>query len=78
MENFIFLCSELAIKTPKLSNINGRGKEISNKQDIRTTCQNKSYRNSKNNDNIHYLRRLKVVQEDLHNAIEVSKLNYYS
>ena len=24
-----------------------------------------------------YLRRLKVVQEDLRNAIEVSKLNYY-
>ena len=38
----------------------------------------KSYRNSKNNNNIHYLRRLKVVQEDLHNAIEVSKQNYYS
>ena len=37
----------------------------------------KSYRNSKNN-NTHYLRRLKVLQEDLHNAIEVSKLNYYS
>ena len=38
----------------------------------------KSYRNSKNNNNIHYLRRLKAVQEDLHNAIEVSKLNYYA
>ena len=38
----------------------------------------KSYRNSKNNNDTHYLRRLKVVQEDLHNAIEVSKLNYYS
>ena len=38
----------------------------------------KSYQNSKNNNNIHYLRRLKVPQEDLHNAIEVSKLNYYS
>ena len=32
----------------------------------------------KKNNNIHYLRRLKVLQEDLHNAIEVSKLNYYS
>ena len=37
-----------------------------------------SYRNSKNIHNTHYLRRLKVLQEDLHNAIEVSKLNYYS
>ena len=32
----------------------------------------------KKNNNTHYLRRLKVLQEDLHNAIEVSKLNYYS
>ena len=38
----------------------------------------KSYRNSKNNNNTYYLRRLKVLQEDLHNAIEVFKLNYYS
>ena len=38
----------------------------------------KSYRNSKNNNNLYYLRRLKVLQEDLHNAIEVSKQNYYS
>ena len=38
----------------------------------------KSYQNSKNNSSIHYLRRLKVLQEDLHNATEVSKLNYYS
>ena len=38
----------------------------------------KSYQNSKNNNNIHYLRRLKVLQVELHNAIEVSKLNYYS
>ena len=37
----------------------------------------KSYRNSKNNNNIHYLRRLKLLQEGLHNAIVVSKLNYY-
>ena len=37
----------------------------------------KSYQNSKNNNNVHYLRRLKVLQEDLHNAIEVSKLSYY-
>ena len=38
----------------------------------------KSYRNSKNNNNLYYLRRLNVLQEDLHNAIEVSKQNYYS
>ena len=38
----------------------------------------KSYRNSKNNNNIHYLKRLKAVQEDLHNANEVSKLNFYA
>ena len=38
----------------------------------------KSYRNSKNNSNTHYLRRLKVLQKDLHNANELSKLNYYS
>ena len=38
----------------------------------------KSYRNSKNNNNTHYLRRLKVLQEDLYNAIEVSKQNDYS
>ena len=25
-----------------------------------------------------YLRRLKLLQEDLHNKIQVSKLNYYS
>ena len=37
----------------------------------------KSYRNSKNNNNIHYLTRAKVLHEDLHNAIEVSELNYY-
>ena len=28
----------------------------------------------KKNNNTHYLRRLKVLQEDLHKAIEVSKL----
>ena len=38
----------------------------------------KSYQNSKNNNNTHYLRRLKVLQEDLYNAIEVSKQNDYS
>ena len=38
----------------------------------------KSYRNSKNNNNIQYLRTLKLLQEDLHNEIEVSKSNYYS
>ena len=37
----------------------------------------KSYRNSKNN-NIQYLRRLKLLQEDLHNDIEVLKSIYYS
>ena len=37
----------------------------------------KSYRNSKNNNNIHYLTRLKVLHEDLHNTTEVSELNYY-
>ena len=36
----------------------------------------KSYRNSKINNNTCYLKRLKVLQEDLHNT--VSKLNYYS
>ena len=38
----------------------------------------KSYQNSKSNSNTYYLTRLKVLQEDLHNAIEVSRLNYYS
>ena len=37
----------------------------------------KSYQNSKSNSNTYYLRRLKVLQEDLHNAIEVFRLNYY-
>ena len=37
----------------------------------------KSFRNSKNNNNTRYLRRSKVLQEDLHNPIEASKLNYY-
>ena len=36
----------------------------------------KSYRNSKNNNNIQYLRILKQV--DLPNATELSKLDYYS
>ena len=31
-----------------------------------------------NNNNMQYMRRLKLLQEDLHNAVEVSKLNYYS
>ena len=30
----------------------------------------KSYQNSRNNNNIQCLRRLKLLQEDLHNAIE--------
>ena len=38
----------------------------------------KSYQNSKSNSNTYYLTRLKVLQEDLHNAIEVFRLNYYS
>ena len=38
----------------------------------------KSYQNSNNNNNRHYLRRLKVLQEDLNDATEVSKLNCYS
>ena len=38
----------------------------------------KSYRNNKNNNNMQYLRRLKLRQEDLHNEIEISKSNYYS
>ena len=37
-----------------------------------------SYRNSKNNNNIQYLRRLKLLQEDLRIEIEVLKSNYYS
>ena len=37
----------------------------------------KIYRNSKSSNNTHYLRRLKVLQEDLHKAVEVSKQNYY-
>ena len=32
----------------------------------------KSYRNSKNNNNTQYLKRLRLLQEDLHNEIEVS------
>ena len=38
----------------------------------------KSYLNSKSNNKIQYLRRLKLLQEDVHNEIEVSKSNYYS
>ena len=38
----------------------------------------KNYQNSKINNNIQYLRRFKLLQKDLHNAIEVSKLNYHS
>ena len=37
-----------------------------------------SYRNNKNNNNMQYLRRLKLRQEDLHNETEISKPNYYS
>ena len=32
---------------------------------------------SKNKNKIQYLRRLKLLQEDLHNEIEVSKSNHY-
>ena len=38
----------------------------------------KRYQNSKNNNNMQYLKRLKLLQEDLHNEIEVSESNYYS
>ena len=40
----------------------------------------KSCRNGKNNNNIHiqWLMRLQLLQEDIHKAIEISKLNYYS
>ena len=38
----------------------------------------KSYGNSKNNNNILRLSRLKLLQEDQHNAVEVSKLTDYS
>ena len=37
----------------------------------------KSYWDSKNNNNIHHLRKLKLKQE-LHDASEVLKVNYYS
>ena len=37
----------------------------------------KTYRNIINNNNIQYLRRLKLLQ-DLHNKTKVSKSNYYS
>ena len=38
----------------------------------------KSYQGSKNNNKLQFLRKIKVLQEDLHNAVEVSKLNSYS
>ena len=38
----------------------------------------KSYQGSKNNKKRHSLRKMKVLQEDLHDAVEVSKLSYYS
>ena len=38
----------------------------------------KSYQGSKNNNKLHYLRKMKLLQEDLHNAVEFSKLNHYS
>ena len=38
----------------------------------------KSHRNSENNNNIRFLRKLKFLQERLHNEIEVFKLNYHS
>ena len=34
--------------------------------------------NSKNNDNIQRFRRSKLLQEDLYNEIQASKLNHYS
>ena len=60
------------IKTPL-----GLQKKIKNLvQEKNNVC--KSYKNSKNSNGIHYLRSLKVLQGNLHNAIEVSKLNCYS
>ena len=38
----------------------------------------KSYRHRKTKNDTHYLNRLQVLQENLYNATEVSKLNYYS
>ena len=38
----------------------------------------KCYRNSKSNSKIQYFRKLKLLQEDLRDDIEVSKSNYYS
>ena len=49
--------------------------EISSK---RKTMFIKAIGNSKNNNNIQYLRSLKLLQEDQHNKIELSKSNYYS
>ena len=51
-----------------------------NKKKIKNFIQEKnnvykSYRNSKNNNNMQYLRRSKLLQEDLHSEIEVSKSN---
>ena len=34
--------------------------------------------NSKNNDNIQRFRRSKLLQEDLYNEIQASKINHYS
>ena len=48
------------------------------KKKINQEKNNESYQNSKNNNNTHYLRRLKILQEDLHNAIIVSKQKYHS
>ena len=51
---------------------------LQKKQKISSKRKNsvhKSYRNSKKNNNMQYLRKLKFLQEDLHNEIEVSKSN---
>ena len=38
----------------------------------------KSYRNSKKNNNMQFIRKLKFLQEDLNDEIEISKLNCHS
>ena len=55
----------------------GLQKKIKNLIQEKNNVQ-KNYQNSKINNNIQYLRRFKLLQKDLHNAIEVSKLNYHS
>ena len=44
----------------------------------RKTMFTRAIENSKNNDNIQRFRRSKLLQEDLYNEIQASKLNHYS